>query len=76
MQKKLTITIDEQVYDALYHVVGKRKISRYIEKLVKPKIIRQELEIAYQQMAEDSPREAEAMEWVEGTLEEFHDEAW
>ena len=76
MQKKLTITIDEQVYDALYHVVGKRKISRYIEKLVKPKIIRQELEIAYQQMAEDSPREEEALEWVEGTLEEFHDEAW
>ena len=27
MQKKLTITIDQDVYDGLYRVVGKRKIS-------------------------------------------------
>jgi len=31
MQKKLTITIDEQVYEGLYAVVGRRRISRFIE---------------------------------------------
>jgi len=76
MQKKLTISIDEQVYNALYHIVGKRKISRFIENLVKPKVINKELELAYQQMAEDSSREEAALQWTEGTFEEFHDETW
>ncbi|MCH7612252.1 MAG: hypothetical protein IIB95_02215 [Candidatus Marinimicrobia bacterium] len=76
MQKKLTISIDEQVYNALYHVVGKRKISRFIENLVKPKVINEELELAYQQMSEDSSREEDALEWTEGTIEEFHNETW
>ena len=39
MQKKLTITIDEDVYTGLYRVVGKRKISRFIESLVRPHVI-------------------------------------
>lgn len=76
MQKKLTISIDEQVYDALYHIVGKRKISRFIENLVKPKVLNEELESAYQQMAKDSSREEQALQWTEGTFEEFHDETW
>ena len=39
MQKKLTITIDEDVYSGLYRVVGRRKISRFIESLVRPYVI-------------------------------------
>ena len=39
MQKKLTITIDEDVYAGLYQVVGKRKISRFIESLVRPHVM-------------------------------------
>ena len=31
MQRKLTITIDEQVYEGLYRVIGPRKISNFIE---------------------------------------------
>ena len=27
MQKKLTITLDEQVYEGLYRVIGRRQIS-------------------------------------------------
>ena len=30
MQKKLTITIDEEVYEGLHKTIGPRKISRYI----------------------------------------------
>ena len=39
MQKKLTITLDEQVYEALYSVVGRGNISRFIENLVRPHIM-------------------------------------
>ena len=40
MQKKLTITIDEDVYAALHRVVGRRKISGFIESLVRQHVIR------------------------------------
>jgi hypothetical protein len=30
MQKKLTITLDEAVYEGLHQVIGRRRISRFI----------------------------------------------
>lgn len=36
MQKKLTITIDEEFYEGLRTVIGPRKISRFIQELVRP----------------------------------------
>ena len=74
MHKKLTITIDEEVYDRLYAVVGRRRISRFIENLVRPHVILRELEAAYRQMAEDEEREARAMEWAEATTGDVGDE--
>jgi predicted CopG family antitoxin len=74
MQKKLTITIDEQVYEGLYTVIGSRRISRFIEDLVRPYIMFPDLEAAYQQMAEDEAREAEALEWAEATVGDVSDE--
>jgi hypothetical protein len=36
MQKKLTITLDERrFYDGLHAVVGRRRIGRFIEDLVR-----------------------------------------
>ena len=75
MQKKLTITIDEDVYAGLYQVVGRRKISRFIESLVRPYVVYGDIQGGYRQMAADTEREAEAMEWVEGTAEGIGDEA-
>jgi hypothetical protein len=75
MQKKLTITIDERVYDGLHAVVGRRRISGFIEKLVRPHVIRKDLEEAYKEMAQDEAREAEAMAWAEGTIGDVADEA-
>jgi hypothetical protein len=75
MQKKLTITLDEEVYDGLYAVVGPRRISRFIEDLVRPYVIPSELEAAYQQMAQEEEREATATEWVEALIGDFADEA-
>ncbi len=75
MQKKLTITIDEQVYEGLYRVIGRRRISRFIEDLVRPYVMLPDLEAAYQQMAQEEEREAEALEWAEATVGDVSDEA-
>ncbi len=74
VQKKLTITIDEQVYEGLYTVIGPRRISRFIEDLVRPHVVFRELEAAYRQMAQDEAREAEALEWAEATVGDVSDE--
>lgn len=68
MQKKLTITIDEQVYLKLHSVIGSGKISKFIEGLIKPHLITNELENAYIVMGIDEIREREAFEWIEGAL--------
>ena len=75
MRKKLTITIDEQVYEGLHAVIGRHRISRFTEDLVRLYVIYEELEAAYKQMAQDAEREAEALEWVEATVGDFSDEA-
>jgi hypothetical protein len=75
MQKKLTITIDERVYNGLHAVIGRRRISRFIESLVRPHVLGQDLECGYRQMARDEAREDEAMEWAESTLMDVADEA-
>jgi hypothetical protein len=74
VQKKLTITIDERVYDGLHSVVGRRRISRFIESLVRPHVIGKDLDLAYQQMAQDEAREAEALDWAEATVGDVADE--
>ena len=73
MQKKLTITLDETVYDGLHRVIGRRRISRFIEELVRPHILAQDLEVAYQHMAQDETREAEALAWSEATVSDVSD---
>ena len=75
MQRKLTITLDDQVYQGLYAVIGRRRISRFIETMVRPHILAPDLNDAYQQMAQDESREAEAAEWAEATLGDVADEA-
>jgi predicted CopG family antitoxin len=68
MQKKLTISIAENVYNDLYSVIGKRKISKFIENLIKPHIVGDNLSLAYQEMAQDAQREIEACQWTEGLI--------
>lgn len=75
MQKKLTITLDERVYRGLHAVVGRRRISKFIEALVRPHVLRDDLDAAYKAMAKDETREAEAMAWAEGTVGDVADEA-
>lgn len=74
MHRKLTITLDERVYEGLHKVIGRRKISQFIEDLVRSHIMDIELEESYRQMAQDEAREAEALDWSEGTLGDVADE--
>jgi len=74
MQKKLTITIDEKVYEGLYRVVGRRRISNFIERLVRPYVLDSGLEAAYAEMAQDSERENEALAWSEALVTDIDDE--
>lgn len=74
MQKKLTITVDEQVYEGLHTIIGRRKISQFIEDLVRPHVVTAELDAGYAQMAADEAREAEALAWSEATVGDSADE--
>lgn len=76
MQQKLTISIDEQVYRGLHQVIGRGKIAKFLENLARPFVVEQALSEAYQQIAADEIREAEANEWTEAFAGEVGDEAW
>lgn len=75
MQKRMTISIDENVYDGLVRVVGRRKISRFLEELARPHVVGEDLESAYKAMAADTTREIEALEWSEALIGDGGDAA-
>ncbi len=68
MHKKLTITIDEEVYKGLQEKIGRGRISQFLEDLARPFVLPQELDKAYRDMSADEEREQEALEWAEGTV--------
>jgi hypothetical protein len=68
MRRRLTITLHSDVYEGLHAVIGRRRISRFIEALVRPYVVLPDLNRAYQEMAADEEREAEALAWAEGTI--------
>ena len=74
MTKKLTITVSEEVYKGLHRVIGRGRISRFLEDLARPHVVKQKLESAYREMAADESREAEALEWAESTIGDVEDD--
>ena len=74
MQKELTITVDEEIYEELNRSVGSEHISQFIESLIRPHILGVDLESAYCQMAADEFRESEALEWAEAAIGDIGDE--
>jgi predicted CopG family antitoxin len=68
MHKELTISIDEQVYDGLYKVVGRGAINQFIEDLLRPYVIKDDLDAAYKLIASDEERETEALVWAEALI--------
>ena len=72
--KKLTITVDDEIYEGLYRRIGPRKISRFLQDLARPHVVDEYLESAYQTMAADEVREAEAADWVRNLVGDVGDE--
>ena len=66
MHKRMSITLDEVVYEGLYRHVGKRRMSQFIEDLVRPYVVDTALDEGYKAMATDKEREADALAWSNG----------
>ena len=74
VQRRLTISMDEHVYERLFAVVGRQNVSRFIETLVRPRVVGKDLEAEYRRMAADTEREAEALEWANALIGDVADE--
>ncbi len=68
MHKRMTISIDETVYEGLIRVVGRRKISQFLEDLARPHVVNDDLQIGYRAMAADVEREREALDWSDALI--------
>lgn len=76
MSRKLTILLDDRIYDRLHAAAGKRRVGRFVEQLVRDRLPDENLDGAYAALAAEEEREAEALEWAEATLGDVDDEAW
>jgi hypothetical protein len=65
MTRKLTISIDDRVYDGLHAVIGRGNIGKFLEDLARPFVVADGLAAAYIEMSADEAREAEADKWCE-----------
>jgi hypothetical protein len=74
MPKKLTITADAEVYSGLHTVIGRRRISRFLNDLARPHVVGQDLSAGYAAMAADEAREAEADAWTAALQADVADE--
>lgn len=76
MHKRMTITIDEAVYEGLVRVIGRGKISQFLEDLARPHVMQDDLASAYQAMAADTERESQALEWSNGLIGDVAEASW
>jgi hypothetical protein len=68
LNRKLTITVSEAVYEGLHRTIGRRHIRQFIEKLARPYVVPQDIEASYRDMAADHGREQEALDWSESLV--------
>ncbi len=74
MLKKLTITIDAEVYEGLHRTIGRRRISRFLNDLARPHVVGHNVCAGYAAMAADEARDSEAETWTEGLIGDVADE--
>lgn len=75
MHRRMTITLDEAVYEGLNRTIGKRRMSQFIEDLLRPHVLDTSLDDGYRAMAADKGREAEAQDWCDSLAKDMADEA-
>ena len=59
----------------MYRIIGKRRMSQFIEDLVRPYVLDTALDEGYRAMAADVERETEATEWCNALFKDMTDEA-
>ena len=62
------------MYEGLHRVVGRRRISRFLNDLARPHVIPRNIVEGYRAMAADEEREREASEWVENLTGDIADD--
>jgi len=74
MRKKLTLSIDEQIYKDLHLLLPNRKISEFVENSIRERMKKMKkedpVEEGFKMMAKDKKREEEALEWSEAGIGE------
>jgi hypothetical protein len=68
MQRKLTILLDERVYNGLHATIGRGNIGKFIEEISRPYLFEDDLARDYAAMTADEGREIEAQAWSEGLI--------
>ena len=69
MRKRLTLTIDQDVYERLRKASGKRNTSGFIEDLLRQHVIRPHLEASHTSIAKDEPRQTAAAAWKKAAMD-------
>jgi hypothetical protein len=75
MHTRMTIMLDEAVYDGLYCTIGKRRMSQFIEDLLRPHVLDTSLDEGYRAMAADAARETAAQAWGDALAKDVNREA-
>ena len=69
--KKLTITVDDDVYKGLYATIGRGNISGFLNNVARAHVIDNHIAEGYAAMAADEERETEAMVWAENSVQDL-----
>jgi predicted CopG family antitoxin len=75
MGKQVTITLDDETYNGLTRLAGRKSVERYLRDIVQPEVQETDLEQGYRDMAADAERELEAKEWLSALAGDQGDEA-
>jgi hypothetical protein len=76
MARKLTISIDDRVYDGLHAIIGRGNIGKFLEELARPFVLADSLSATYAEMSADEIRDNEAMIWCESLADNASHAPW
>lgn len=74
MQREVTITLNEDVYEGLRPKAGRQEIGPFIERLLGSHVSERDLDEGYRAIAADDAREFDAQEWCRGLSIDMPDE--
>ena len=76
MHKRMTITLEESVYQGLIRIVAPRRRSQFIENAIRPLVSEEDIEADYAALAADERQNVEAREWMNGLIGDIPHESW